>query len=492
MSDSGEQAKAPPSSQKGETKTAPHGGVTRGIRDTISQTRADPALLRLGMLLQLERRARQADKSELPFILVNETRQLLPYRQAAYWRVESGRPRLVALSGLSVIDRNAPFSLWINRFAKWRLAGMRKGTAETDPNSPAALAFADLSESVKANPWLAEWKEWLPGHALVLPLFAPGNWLCGLLCLFREEAFGEQDSRLLSFLAESYGQSVGASLMRRRGRRSFFSLRRVVLFLLVALIIAAMFLPRPQTVLAPAEVTARRPAIVRAGIEGVIDSLMVRANQRVAKGEPLLRLEDSQLRTRLAVAVKAEEIAKTEMRQLQQLALSDPKSKGRLLAASGRVQQLASETRYMESLLERVVATSPMDGIALVDNPDDWAGRPVSLGQKIMLVADPGDVELEISLPAAEIIDLMEGDEIQFFPNIAPGSPRKAKITFIGFRAGELPGVGLAFTLRADLEGDDPPMLGLRGTARLHGKTIPLGLIILRRPISAVRQWLGV
>jgi hypothetical protein len=37
-----------------------------------------------------------------------------------------------------------------------------------------------------------------------------------------------------------------------------------------------------------------------------------------------------------------------------------------------------------------------------------------------------------------------------------------------------------------------PVRLGLRGSARLDGQEVSLGYFLLRRPISAVRQWLGL
>ena len=57
-------------------------------------------LMRLGLLLQLQRRARKAEEKELPFILVNETRALVPYRQAVFWRVQpDGGWEVASVSG---------------------------------------------------------------------------------------------------------------------------------------------------------------------------------------------------------------------------------------------------------------------------------------------------------------------------------------------------------------------------------------------------------
>lgn len=481
-----ESAGKPPASDA--PRPAPSGGTATGPMP--GQTLAvDNAAFRLGMVLQLARRARHSSVNELPFVMTNETRQLLPYRQAAFWQSDGGVLRLKSLSGLAAIDHNSPYVVWLNRFAKWRLESL---ASKTDAASPTVgqLEFATVAAAEDAPKWLGEWKEWLPPHAMDTILFGPGGWVCGYLCLFREAAFNQSEAKLFAHAGEAYGDSYGGAMMRprRRGRLGWW---RIAALIVAALALIAMFIPQPQTSLAQAEVAPRKPVIVRAGVEGVIEQFMVEPNQRVRAGQPLLRLEDTQFRTRLTVAEKAEEMARIELRQLQQAALHDPQSKSRLPLAQGRVEQLLAEASYVKTLLGRVEAASPMDGVALLENPDEWLGRPVSLGQKIMMVADPADVMLEIFLPVADSLPLREGDSLLFFPNIAPASPVRAKIVFVSYRAVETPGVGMAFRVRAEFEGSDRPMLGLRGMARLGGEPLPLGLIILRRPIKAVRQWLG-
>ena len=70
---------------------------------------ASPAVL----LLELGHRARlAASLPELEFLLVNDTRLLAPYRQAALWREAGG---VAALSGVVQPDRNAPYAQWLAR-----------------------------------------------------------------------------------------------------------------------------------------------------------------------------------------------------------------------------------------------------------------------------------------------------------------------------------------------------------------------------------------
>lgn len=93
----------------------------------------------------------------------------------------------------------------------------------------------------------------------------------------------------------------------------------------------------------------------------------------------------------------------------------------------------------------------------------------------------------------SETLPLGQGDALLFFPNISPYAPLSGKLAYIGYQAAETPEAGLAFSLRASFAaGEDPPRLGLRGTAKLYGSRAPLIALLLRRPVLQLRQWLGL
>ena len=467
-----------------DTDSVPPEAAVPRDKDRAPANAATPlaAIERLTMVLQLQRRARAAEPEELPFVMVNETRNAFPYRQAVCVSLLRGRTSVQAISGLAVPDASSPYAQWITRFVNLRLKG---------PNGRLVnrIDFAKPEEGETLPDWHADWKEWLPPHGLWAPLSDSHGDVAGVLALFREEAFSDGEAALFTYLSESYGQSYCLNALRRGGRK--FPLSRIAVAAVLAAAVA-FFIPVRQTVLAPAEVTARRPVLVRSGLEGVVERILVEPNQKVAAGEPLVRLDDTQLRTRLAVAQKAEEMAEAEYRQLLQAALSDPRTKQRIPLAVGRKEQLKAETAYIESQIQRIVIYSPIGGVAICDNPDEWLGRPVSLGQRILLVADADDLELRIHMPAADAMRTATGDEILFYPNVSPNSPVRADISFASYRAAEVPGVGMAYTLRADLAGGNSALLGMRGTAKLYGERQYLGLSLLRKPIQTVRQWLGV
>lgn len=436
-------------------------------------------LARLSLLLQLQRRARKASYEELIFIIANETRALLPYRQAVFLRYEHGKLRVEALSGLDSTDSASPLVHWLHR-----LAACKRHMPDVWGAAP--LHAADLATRDAS---LAEdWQTWLPPAAFWLPLPGSQDSPQGVLVLFRDEPWTEPEQHVLSYVADSYGQALSAfNPPSHRAWLAGLSRRWKVLALLAVL---ALLYPARDSVLIPAEVTAKDPALVRAPLEGVVERLTVAPNQHVRTGQVLARLDDTQLRSRLVVARKVLDMAHAEYRQLQQQALLTPEVKAGLPLLRGKIEQLTAEADYVAALLERTTINSQSDGVAVFDDPDLWTGRPVALGEKMLFVADPSKVELTMHLPMQESMPLQPGSEVLFFPNITPGSPLPAAVTFISYQAAEQSGESLAFVLRADFAAG-VPRLGLRGTAKVYGPRLPLALKALRHPLRVARQWLG-
>lgn len=90
-------------------------------------------------LIDLGHRARAAAGSEeLAFLLVNDTRRLATYRQAALWLAVDG---VRALSGVLVAEADAPYVQWLQRLCRHLHAQVRDGT-------PRSLIAADLPEEL--------------------------------------------------------------------------------------------------------------------------------------------------------------------------------------------------------------------------------------------------------------------------------------------------------------------------------------------------------
>lgn len=439
----------------------------------------DPAVQALLGLLQLARRAREAASVEaLGFVVVNETLNLLPYRQAALWS-EAGLGRVVAVSGLPQVDPNAPYLQWLGRLCR-ALAKTRE---------PAALDAATAPASCGAD-----WAEWLPPHALWLPLSGHGEQLDGGLLLARETPFGEHERATLTELAHAYGHALASFRPREHlGARLKTVLRpgRTQRRVLVGLALASL-IPVRLTVLAPAEVASREPFLVRAPLDGVIERFHVRPDQAVQAGSPLFDLDTAALQTRRAVAQRAHDTALEEYRQSAQLAVTDDKGRLKLGQARGELDQRALELRYLSEQLERVQVKAERAGVAVFGDVNDWQGKTVAIGEKVMLLADPAKVELVARMPAAEQILLAPGETVTLYPDASPTEAYDARIVGVSYSAEPTEQGVLAYRVRAEFAAGQPlPRLGLRGTARLSGPWVPFAYYALRRPIAATRQWLG-
>jgi multidrug resistance efflux pump len=234
-------------------------------------------------------------------------------------------------------------------------------------------------------------------------------------------------------------------------------------------------------------VAAIDPAPVRAPFEGVVESILVAPNATVAKGEPLVALDRTQSQARADVAQKALEMAQAEHAVASQQALNDADAKARLAILSGKIEQAAAERDYAKGLLDRAVVPAPADGVAVFDGAADWRGKPVQLGERIMLIASPERTELEMLVPAADAVTFEPGAEVLFFGNLAPDRPVRAVVSFASYAAGTV-----AYVFRARFQDAPPQRLGMKGTAKIYGERVPLALWLLRRPVAAVRQWLAL
>ena len=150
------------------------------------------------------------------------------------------------------------------------------------------------------------------------------------------------------------------------------------------------------------------------------------------------------------------------------------------------------ELDYTARELARVRVTADRAGVAVFADPNDWTGKAVSVGEKVMLLADPANVELTAYLPVADNIDVKPGATLTLYPKSSPLSAYDARIETVAYRAEPTPDGVLAYRVKATFtDGGARPVLGVMGTARIHGRWVPLAYYVLRRPLTTARQWLG-
>jgi hypothetical protein len=429
----------------------------------------------LEILLALIRRARVAESAAaLRFIAVNDSHLLSPFHQSVLWL----HGKVETLSGLTEVDANAPYAQWLAQ-ARPHFGGTAR-----------VLTAADLPA-----PLDAEWAQWLPAHALWIPVSPEGD--SGLL-FARDVPWRDIELRLFvewletwfcAYRAQNHpGPFTGLLRLIRRAPRA---LKRKPL-LWAAGILAILLFPVRLSVLVPGELVPANPVAVRAPLEGVIQNILCRTNESVVKGQVLFVYDASIFTSKLEVAQEALRTAEAEERQYSQQALFDQRARGALSTARGNVEEKRIEVDYLKDQLARNQVTAPLDGIAFVGDPSEWIGRPVVAGQRILRIAAPDDREIEAWLPIGDAIRLPENAPVKLYLSASPLSPVAGSLRFVSYDAFRRPDNTYAYRVRARLDGPSDHRVGLKGTVRLSGGRVPFVYWMLRRPLAAAREFFGL
>ncbi len=445
----------------------------------------DPAVAAFQLLLRHERESRQpANIAELGFFIANEVKKLVGGRQVFLATFAApAKFRLVTISSLSGVDRDAPIAQAIERLLS--RFGRDAGTAKLQNFS--ASAYTEPGDGPLTNYPFPE-LVWVPLKQRDGTVFA------GLL-LAREQAWGEQDCVLLSRLAETYAHAWQALIPRGSLRAVRFrpASRTTVIAALVAAGVLA-FVPVPMSALAPAEVVATDAYVIAAPIDGVIDEIAVDPSSSVAEGAILFRFTDTVFRNNLEIAEREVLVAEAKWQQVSQQAISDPLPRRELAITTAELALKRTERDFARDVLSKTVVRAPRAGVAVFADKREFVGRPLSVGQRVMDIADPAKVQIRVNVAVEDAVVMSPGAHARIFLDSDPLHPLAGSIERASHTARVVDGSQLAFRIDVRLVAVDmaPPRLGIRGTAQLIGSNVPLYLYLLRKPISYLRQKFGL
>ncbi|GLZ85638.1 hypothetical protein Pres01_16890 [Metapseudomonas resinovorans] len=424
------------------------------------------------LFLGLQQQARQKTSTEqLAFAMVNDGQALFGFRHAAL--LIAGKVR--ALTGISLVEPNAPFVAFVERAAA-QLLGQDRLSAT------AAIEAESLDEQSRAD-----WQALSAAHACWVPLKDRHGDVFGGLWLAREHPFNDAELALSTQLGDTYAHAWLA-LQPRKPWRLRWPKRK--LLAIAGGLCLLLLIPVRQSVLAPAEVVPQGGRVVAAPLDGVIAEFLVKPNQSVAAGDLLVRFDATSLKAQADVAERALGVAEAELKANTQRAFADAESSARIDLLAARVEQKRAERDYARQLLARSEVRAERAGIAVFADAERLTGKPVQTGERLMQIADPAQAELRIELPVGDAIALQPGAEVALFLDSDPLNRHAARLERAAYEAQSTAAGQLAYRLDAAFS-DAPPRIGLRGTAKLFGDRAPLAYYLLRRPLAAARQSLG-
>ncbi len=444
--------------------------------------------MHISLLLELEKRLRRADSpAQLYYTIVNQTHYCLPYTQSVLLTdCPLHHVQVTAASDIPVIDYTSPFIQWIESLSKAVIP------EQTD------VKVREIRKNAVTEKLSESWCEMSPDYLLWIPLrdVSERNRTPAHLLLFRDTPWTESEKIVAEHLSDSMGHALLAlhrpgfltSLLARVKMRKVVGLTALVLF-------ALLWLPVRLTTLAPVEVIAKEPFVVSAPINGVIRAVVVEPNAVVEPGRLLVEFEDAELKSKFEVAEQTLNVALAELKTIEQSGFMDPALKSQMAELEARVKLRTAERNFAAEKLAKTSLRAKGHGVAVLEDPNIWKGRPVDVGERILLLASPDQLELEILLPVKDSIALKDAAEVRLFFDYEPLNVWKGTVRHASYSPTLTPEDQMAYRLIAELNPEESskslPRIGMQGTAKLYGEQVSLFFLLFRRPITAVRQWLG-
>lgn len=457
------------------------------------------------LLTALRDRAMAAESSAaLAFSIANDPYPLLRFRQAVVLNTSGRDIQVACVSGLATPREQTPYLQWLKRAGRWleiqqlddqhsnsqHNNNQQPDSQQPGPPLPRSAPRVLSREQLELPDDIADgWAQWWPAVLWCVPLHARDGQRLGLAIFLLDQAPPQALREQMPGLANCWAFCWQALEPQRKKWR--IPGKRIAWLVLVA-VVAALFIPVRQSALAPAQIISHESRLVTSPLDGVVAEMLVAPNQAVSAGTPLLRLDTTSLEGRAEVLRQQLAVAEAELSAASSLAFDDASSLAEITRLRGQRDQRQAELEAVEAELARTLVRAPVAGVAIYRDEDDWQGRPVTTGERILQLADPGQPEIEVQLAVADAIALAPGSEVTLFLTAYPLEPIEGEVTETNYQARPDDNGVAAYRLVASIEEDaEHARLGLYGTARLYGEQVSLGYYLMRRPISALRAWTG-
>ncbi len=259
-----------------------------------------------------------------------------------------------------------------------------------------------------------------------------------------------------------------------------------------ALILFLMF-PVTSTVTAPSKVVPDRPAYVFAPMDGILRELYVQPGNYVNMNQILFRYDSRVLDKRLDEAARSVAVARAKLARLEGAAHRDPEARAEIPVQTLEVERAKADVEFYAEQKARSEVRAPKAGIVVLDDPDSLIGSALQTGEAVLSLADPGQTKLKIMASASDVEFLKKGAQVSIRLDSDPFRSIAGNITRIGFDVtlseDQTPTViAEAIWLEQDIEVHP----GQRASAKIYGRPTTLGMQILRKPLIAIRNLVGI
>jgi biotin carboxyl carrier protein len=329
-----------------------------------------------------------------------------------------------------------------------------------------------------------------------LPILVEGRVVAGLwLERWARRRFTADTVARLEPLGLAYGVAWRGVDGQRGALKRWLSARKwIVAAVTMPLVsIALAFVPVPLRIVAPCEIVPKEPAAITAPLSGVIDEVLVLPGRSVEAGDLLAFYDKRVALEELKVAEEQVQIIASDLQRARVQGFDEPAARAEVALLENRLEQEQTRLRIARHRADQLEIRAPVAGTLMLDDPHQWRGRPVQVGERIMLIVDTQRTRVRIRLPQTDNIDFDQDRPLKVILDSDPRGRRNATLRFVASHSQHGPDGAPYFRAEADwIEPQADLRIGLQGTAVLYGDDVSLGYWLLRRPLAAVRKLCGI
>ena len=263
---------------------------------------------------------------------------------------------------------------------------------------------------------------------------------------------------------------------------------------LFAIVTAAMFIPVPESTTAEFMLQPSRTTAAYAWFDGPIGKCFKQEGDLVRKGERIARYDTAQMEYKLANARSALSEAEAELALEQQNAFTDESKLGKAKLLQAKCESMQIAVKEAQWYLAHADIVAPADGIlALTDGrAEQLTGKAVRTGDKLFEILSTDDIAAKILVPEQESSVLQNNFTARLYLYTKPEQPIAAEVQEIATHPELTERQNYCYPVTVKLSDRETAAdlrFGMRGTAKLSGKTIFAGYYLFKNLILYFRKW---
>lgn len=358
------------------------------------------------------------DLDRVLLTIVNLSSQVVAYEQAAI-ALDDGRGRIevAALSGAEKVDAGDVFTQALRRYLAFVADGGREVYIVDTQAAQAGPPAAELADLLVQRPaWRSIWARPLSDEegrlgvmfmaAAQAGLIQPGQ-AETLTILANQATVAIRNAKLYTAMPmvgllgrlKAGPGALGAASWRKKS----------VLALAAGFIAASFFIPKTRYVSGDCEVVTEGRTAVHAQIAGVLAQVLVDEGDAVSAGQIVAKLDDRDLKRKLADLETRAEILRRDMVQLSSL-----QKRAELQVKRLELEQALLEQRQVREDLERLAITAPAAGVVITPDLALLPGKLLQRGEALLEVSELSAVRLQIEVFEEDVGALREGQQVVF------------------------------------------------------------------------------